>query len=352
MSARANREWYTVDRRGLANIVKRRGKSRTIFELIQNAWDAPATSEVHVTLTAGKARGMSSLVVTDDSPEGFADLADAFTLFAPSAKTRDAEKRGRFNLGEKLVLALCETATISSTTGGWHFSSRGRSRLRVTREKGSMFEAIIRLNAAERSEAIEALYSLLPPKAIATCVNGVQLASGTPVREFTAVLPTEVADDEGVMRRTRRQATIRLFEPSDGETPQLYEMGIPVVETDGRWHVDIGQKVPLNMERDNVSPAYLRDVRVAVLNAAAARKAGTSRSRAAPPLLDGPRRYPAVDKDPAGVLLRGSLTAWGPWAIWPCSNGSAAPVLRGTGSDRQGARAPQPPAHARRPEDG
>jgi 3-(3-hydroxy-phenyl)propionate hydroxylase len=31
------------------------------------------------------------------------DLTHAFTLFAESAKKGDAEKRGRFNLGEKLV---------------------------------------------------------------------------------------------------------------------------------------------------------------------------------------------------------------------------------------------------------
>jgi hypothetical protein len=51
----------------------------------------------------------------------------------------------------------------------------------------------------------------------------------------------------------------------------LYEMGIPVVETGDRWHVDIQQKVPLNVDRDNVTPAYLRAVRVAVLNEMAQR---------------------------------------------------------------------------------
>jgi hypothetical protein len=44
-------------------------------------------------------------------------------------------------------------------------------------------------------------------------------------------------------------------------------MGIPVVRTEGKWHIDIQQKVPLNLERDNVSPSYLQSVRVAVLNA-------------------------------------------------------------------------------------
>src|SRR4029078_12707795 len=46
----------------------------------------------------------------------------------------------------------------------------------------------------------------------------------------------------------------------------IYEMGIPVVASGDRWHVDVGQKVPLNVDRDNVTPAYLRDLRRAVLN--------------------------------------------------------------------------------------
>jgi hypothetical protein len=32
-------------------------------------------------------------------------------------------------------------------------------------------------------------------------------------------------------------------------------MGIPVVETGDRWHVDVAQKVPLNFDRDNLPPA-------------------------------------------------------------------------------------------------
>ena len=47
----------------------------------------------------------------------------------------------------------------------------------------------------------------------------------------------------------------------------LFEMGIPVVETGDRFHVDVQQKVPLNTDRDNVTPAYLRALRVEVFNA-------------------------------------------------------------------------------------
>jgi len=76
-----------------------------------------------------------------------------------------------------------------------------------------------------------------------------------------------VADEEGVLRKTSRKALVRVYEPAEGEPAMLYELGIPVVETGDRFHEDVQQKVPLNMDRDNVTPAYLRAIRVAVLNA-------------------------------------------------------------------------------------
>jgi len=50
-------------------------------------------------------------------------------------------------------------------------------------------------------------------------------------------------------------------------TAHLYELGIPVVETDIRWHISVGQKIPLNTSRDNVTPAYFRMISTAVAEA-------------------------------------------------------------------------------------
>lgn len=70
------------------------------------------------------------------------------------------------------------------------------------------------------------------------------------------------------MRCRTRKTVVKLYLPRPGEIAHLYEMGLPVVETGDKWHVNIGQKVPLNRDRNNVTPAYLQAVRVAVLNAA------------------------------------------------------------------------------------
>jgi hypothetical protein len=262
-------DWFSVDKEGLARLMARKGKASVILELLQNAWDEDGTTEVDVRLESHNLRGHSLLVVTDNAPNGFSDLTHAFTLFAPSKKVHDATKAGRFNMGDKQVLALCRTATVVSTRGGYEFTQDGRRALRRRRDAGSEFSAVIRLTAAERDEVAALVATLIPPAGITTVFNGTPLPTREPVRTFTATLRTEVADAEGVLRPTRRQTQVRLYEPAGEETPHIYELGIPVVAHDSRWHVDISQKVPLSFERNNVTPAYLRELRVAVLNATA-----------------------------------------------------------------------------------
>jgi len=107
---------------------------------------------------------------------------------------------------------------------------------------------------------------LIAPERITTILNGEPLTPRLPLETFSATLPTEVASADGLRRRAQRETVIRLYAVLVGETATLYEMGIPVVETGDRWHYDIGQKVPLTLDRENVPPAFLRQVRVAVFN--------------------------------------------------------------------------------------
>ena len=51
-----------------------------------------------------------------------------------------------------------------------------------------------------------------------------------------------------------------------GDTGEILEMGIPVVECSMPFRINVLQKVPLNSDRDNVPPAFLRQLQVAVLN--------------------------------------------------------------------------------------
>jgi len=260
-----------VDVQGLAKLVERRGKDFAVLELVQNAWDEDVTTvDVELEyLGHNKAR----LTVTDDSPEGFRDLSHAFTMFADSYKKDDPNKRGRFNLGEKLVIALSDTVEIRSTKGGVLIDVKNNTRkmIRAKRKQGTEFVAVLRMTQAEVNEAEARFHTLIAPEGIATKLNGKTLLPRQPIHTFEATLATEAADAEGFLRPTRRKATIEVYSPKGGEAPAIYEMGLPVVATHDRYHLNIMQKVPLNTDRDNVTPAYLKDLRALVVNEMATR---------------------------------------------------------------------------------
>ncbi len=257
------RDWIEVDIPGLRKVLERRGKQFVIYEMVQNAWDENVT-KVEITFTRPE-RGESVLTVTDDSPEGFRDLTHSYRMFAESYKKSDPEKRGAFNLGEKYVLALCDEATITTTTGRVTFDENGRRRTgNVKRERGSEFRGSVRLKISEWEQMCAAALKLIPP--VSTFFNGKEVPPREPLRTWTATLPTVKSDDEGSLRPTSRQTTVSIYRVLPGETATLYEMGIPVVEINAKYHVSVGQKVPLNIDRDNVTPAYLKTVYVELLN--------------------------------------------------------------------------------------
>lgn len=236
--------------------------------MIQNALDEPGVTKIDVTLAQVPGQALADLTVEDDAPAGFVDVSHAYTLFAASNKRGNPEQRGQFNLGEKLVLAVCVRASICTTKGTVAFDpDQGRTeKPDEKRERGSVFNGRIKMTAEEYTQVCDYLRSLLLPDGIAVTFNGDKLLPRQPVHTFQASLETQIADQKGVMRPTTRKAQVSLYEPLPGEVPALYEMGLPIVETADKWHVSIGQKVPLNRDRNNVKPAYLKAVRSLVLN--------------------------------------------------------------------------------------
>jgi hypothetical protein len=264
-----SKQWFSVDRAGLGKQAEQHGKGRLIGELVQNSLDESGVTHIAVTVALVPGRPLADVTVEDDSPEGFKDLSHAYTLFAESYKRGNPEQRGQYNFGEKLVLAVCETASISTTTGTVEFTAEGRiERPRQKRERGSVFQGRIKMTREEYPEVCDYLRSLLLPENIVVIFNGDRLLPRKPLRTFETSLETLVADDQGVMRPRVRKTQVSIYEALPGEVPSLYEMGLPVVETGDRWHVSVEQKVPLNRDRDNVKPSFLQAVRVAVLNAA------------------------------------------------------------------------------------
>lgn len=257
---------FEVDKRGLAEVMARKHPAFVLTELTQNAWDADDVTEVEVVLRKHD-DGRYEVQVADDSPDGFADLRHAYTLFASNnTKRKDATKRGRFNIGEKLTIAVCDHARIETTKATIEFDADGRTEYPPKRKAGTLFVGVLKMTDQQAEEAEAIFRTLIPPPGLRTTFNAVELAGRKALRTFEASLRTELADAEGYLRPTRRKTEVGVYEPLPGEAATLYELGIPVVEIGGRWSVDVGQKVPLNTDRDNVQPSYLRDVRAMVLN--------------------------------------------------------------------------------------
>ena len=270
--------WFEVSAEGLAKLVERRGgsggddndgsdKLALIIELVSNALDAKGVTRVEIVLEPEEGVPRATVLVRDDSTEGFADITHAWTLFAESRRKSDPGARGRFDIGEKLVLALCTEASIISTKAAVMFDVRGRSSMKARTVKGTEFQGIMRITRAELAKVKIGLRKLISPPGVTIVVNREELPTRQLLKTVTATLPTEIADAEGILRRTARKTTVNIYAPLPGETAMLYELGIPVVTTGDKFHVDVAQKVPLSLDRDNVTPGYLRDIRTLVVNA-------------------------------------------------------------------------------------
>lgn len=263
--------WFKAHKEGLRQIaerlVEKRGFGIIGGELYQNVMDTNATQCVfEVTKIPGTPH--ARIVVADNDPDGFPDLSHAYTLFAPSFKKADPTKAGRFNLGEKYVLAFCTEAVIFTTKGTVFFRHDGEREelLRRKRDHGTVFEATIHCTHERLNQLVAYMRRLIVKPGLTLTVNGETIPHREPFKTITVKLPTEVSNDAGNLSKTVRVTDVDLYEPAEGEEPMLYELGIPVIETGDKWHYDVRQKVPLNTERDNVTPAYLRDVRTFVLN--------------------------------------------------------------------------------------
>lgn len=258
--------WFTADKDGLRQLherlVERRGFGIVGAELYANVMDTSATDCL---FTIEKfPRQPVIRVRVEDNGEGFHDLSHAWTIFAPSKKKLDPEKAGRFNLGEKVVLSFALEGEIHTTTGTVKFDSSGRTvNGRKKRSQGTVFEALLRGNQERYEQLLDYMRRVIVRPGLNLTVNGEVVPHRTPIHVFETPLKTEIGED---LRPTVRITKVEVYEPLEGDIPSLFELGIPVVETDDRWHYNVLQKVPLNADRDNVTPAYLRSVRVAVLN--------------------------------------------------------------------------------------
>ena len=257
----ASKNWFEVSKDGLRQLQEGKPKSYIVRELVQNAWDEE-TKECLLDLNWS--RGKAEISIEDDSPEGFRDLSHAYTLFAPTDKRADPEKRGRFNIGEKQAFSLAEYAKVETTKGTIVFDKKGRHAKKSRRKAGSKITVLVKMTKEEFKEMVDTVDSYLPPEGIDFLVNGTKVPYRKPYKVTEATLPT-VYGKKGVYKPTQRKTKVHILE-ARGQT-RLYEMGIPVTEIDSKYDIDVQQKVPLSYDRETVPASFLSQLYAVVLNA-------------------------------------------------------------------------------------
>jgi hypothetical protein len=259
---------FEVDVHGMRAVARQRGLPALMLELWQNAIDEQVTE---VAAWIGQSTGRHYRISMDDnSPDGFRNLAEAYTLYAPSYKRDNPEKRGFYNVGEKFVIAACNWAEIHSTTGYVRFDDEGRHNGKPRQAAGTRFIGELVSTQDEVADALDTLRRVIVPDGVTFTVNGEEVQHRTPIATIPSVsLPTVIPDNDGVMRPTRRPTRVSLYEPLPNKAASLYEMGVPVVRTDDRFDINVAQRVVLSgQDRSNVVPSYLAAIRVLALNAA------------------------------------------------------------------------------------
>lgn len=253
------KRWFEVSREGLKELQMGKPKHFIARELIQNAWDEQTKV---CSFGASWDKGKAIITVEDDNPTGFKDISDAFTLFKSTSKRSDPTKRGRFNIGEKQVLSICEEAVVATTKGTVIFDKQGRRMSKVKIERGSKITVWVKMTSEEFHEMMAIVRTYLIPKGIRFLVNGETMLYRQPYKTFQTTLLTE-REINGSFAKTRRITDVCVHK---SERSMLYELGLPVTEIDCQFSIDVQQKIPLSIDRDTVPNAYLKALYAEVLN--------------------------------------------------------------------------------------
>ena len=261
------KERFAVSAEGLRQLNASRPPWSLVKELIQNAWDeAPKATRCDVTVTAGS-ESTTVVTVEDDGP-GFKEISDAWTLMADTPKRGDPGKRGRFNLGEKEIVAVALTGEIETMGTTVTFpATGGRTTTPNKRKRGTLVTVTMPWDREQAQELRSQLRRFRPTDCRLT-IDGQEIERREPLASRNTTLRTVTQQAPGYpITETRRKTVIDILEQADPDNAWIYEMGIPIQITTLPFDVDVHQKVPMPPNRNTVSAGYLQAITTEALNA-------------------------------------------------------------------------------------
>ena len=253
-------EWLAVSTEGFSEQQRGRPLEHLIKELVQNALDAVGGSgRIDLDLEPTSLR-TATVRCADDGP-GAEDLSRLNVVFV-TGKKDGVTQRGRMGRGFKELLSIATRATVRSRDGELAFTLGADGTRRVTHGRGldwhPGFEAVMEIEHDEAGKELAGYFhSFLLPAGVVLTVNGTQIPARSTHKVLEAKLTTERFTN-GRWEKPGLVTRIHLVATAAGETPLIYEMGIPVcgVEWSEPYHCDVQQRVPMNPNRDAVMSGY------------------------------------------------------------------------------------------------
>jgi hypothetical protein len=212
------------------------------------------------------------LTVVDDGP-GFANEKDIYTLFGSTAKRRDPRVAGRFNMGEKQLIAVARKAIVCSGRVSVSFERGERSIQHHRIPYGeTTVSALMPWSTIDMDTTRTWLKLLRAPTGLRYFIDDEEYGNNHSDLRVEVLLPTIDLVD-GVLKERKRRTFVEVFTPAPDTKPMLYELGIPICELSDFGFpksLDVQQKIPLPTSRDQVTTAYLYRLIGSVLQEAAA----------------------------------------------------------------------------------
>lgn len=264
---------FEISTEGMRQMHEARPLWQLVKELVANVWDerdnGATTCRVEVNAAS---HGLLEIIVEDDGP-GFANITDAYTLMAFTKKRTDSSKRGRFNIGEKELIAIAKDAIIETVGITVSFPAEGgRKQRKNDRIKGTKITVHVKGKQTDIQPTIDMLQSFIVPENINYEFSSNYGTIGElPYRKLIAstatTLKTQICDSPTApLRDTVRKTSVDIYTRPSAKSGALYEMGIYIQDIDCPYDVDVQQKVPMPVNRDMVAKAYLKDIYAEVLN--------------------------------------------------------------------------------------
>ena len=249
MAAGIADKWFELSNDGWRRMNAGRPLGALVREAIQNAFDEDADA-VAVTHEATR------IVIEDNGSRGFADARQVYTVFLTD-KADSPTRRGRKGRGLKELISAADSAVVETVGQTVCFDRQGRHVQDNDRARGTRIELTRKTAGRDIEAALAALRLISPPEGVTLSLNRKAVPRPRLIASLDGCELDTVVERRGTEALLRRATTVRLYEPRRGESPHVFEMGLPVQPIRCAWHVDVAQRLPLADGRDKLDQAYV-----------------------------------------------------------------------------------------------